>query len=55
MIFNQIQKFQRNKSRQAPAQPQRNLPPQKNQKPVEEEYIEEDIPMEDDFVEPINK
>lgn len=56
MIFRQIQKFQRSRSRQvvAPQQPQRQ-PKRQNQAPVqEEEYYEEELPEEGDFVDPIN-
>ncbi len=68
MIFRQIQKFQRNKTRQVAApqqrQPERTVrqqpqnkkqqPQNKNQQPVEEAYYDEDIPQEGEFVDPIN-
>lgn len=57
MIFRQIQKFQRSRQRQvaAPQQPRRRPQPQANKPVQEEEYYEEELPQEDDFVEPINK
>ena len=63
MIFRQIQKFQRSRSRQVAAPQQRQQrrvvqqqqPQNKKQQPVEEEYFEENLPDEGDFVEPINK
>jgi len=63
MIFRQIQKFQRSRSRQiaAPQQRQQKRPVQqqqqpqnKTQQPVDEQYYEEDLPEEGEFVEPIN-
>jgi len=61
MIFRQVQKFQRNRSRKVaapqqrqPERPARQQSEAKNQKPVEEVYYEEDIPEEGDFVDPIN-
>jgi len=56
MIFRQIQKFQRSRQRQVAAPQPSRQPARKTQAPVkEEEYYEEELPEEDDFVDPINK
>jgi len=61
LIFRQIQKYQRRRPKQVAAPPSRqpvrkvqNQTQNKTQHPIEEEYYEEDIPDEADFVDPIN-
>lgn len=59
MIFNQVRRFQRSRQRQVPrtAAPRRQQRRQaQTQAPVQQqEQYEEELPSEDDFVEPINK
>jgi len=65
LIFRQVQKFQRRRPKQS-AVPQQRQPARQaqqpvqqqaqnnKQQPIEDQYYEEEIPVEGDFVDPIN-